>query len=248
MTKIVFSVLTRRYKQPNSLVKLLDSIASWPSSFINCPGILTNYDASSIYDGHKASLQRIEESKYYDKDTIFVMCHDDIEIISSPSIVMDQLKLCNNPNTGFVGVAGATRFDNTGMQGMWWNARYTGETRGFVFQGNNLETVTPNYFGNPGQVIVLDGVFLAIELGKLKKLGLEKPHYLSSNWDFYDIYMTMNAHMSGLNNYVVPITIKHESPGEMRKEWFTARDQFCKYNNQYLPITLNYSKTTGLPR
>ena len=108
--------------------------------------------------------------------------------------------------------------------------------------------MTPNYFGKSGQVVVLDGCFLAITYENLMKIGLDHPDYLSSGWDFYDLHLTYKAHMDGFSNYVVPIVAMHESPGMMRDGWFATRDQFLRNHAS----TMNYAKlptdkTHGLP-
>lgn len=197
------------------------------------------WDAKSWYEGHKINSLQLEE----DED-IIVLAHDDLEIISNHSIFYKYLNLCKKPETGFVGIAGATYLNNDGI---WWNARSFGATRGFVFQGKNVETMTPNYFGPQSQVVVLDGCFLACSYRTLKKVGLEQPSYLKSGWDFYDIDLTFRAHLMGLNNYTVPIICRHESDGQMRKEWYDARQAFLRQYNQDIPCKLNHDKTGGLP-
>lgn len=207
-------------------------------------------DRPSIYEGHKLNVSNFSREVPYHKledDSIVVLCHDDIEIISNKESVIELLELCNKPGVGFVGVAGGARFDAQNIQGAWWNARNTGEARGFVFQGKDKETMVPNYFGQHGQVVVLDGCFMACSYKTLKAVGLDKPHYLTSDWDFYDIHLTLKAHLMGLCNYTVPIIIRHESDGQMREGWHTARQQFLKYHHGNLPIKLPYAKTNGLP-
>jgi hypothetical protein len=223
----------------------------WPSHHISAPRPHVAIDASSVYAGHLANVADKCSGRYFDAlkdDSIIVLCHDDIELLSDSQTFLDMLEICNKPGVGFVGVAGATRYDGMSMQGAWWNARNTGESRGFVFQGKDKETMTPNYFGQHGQVVVLDGCFMACSYKTLKAVGLEKPHYLTSDWDFYDIHLTLKAHLMGLSNYTVPIIIRHESDGQMREGWHTARQQFLKYHHGNLPIKLPYQKTNGLPK
>lgn len=202
------------------------------------------YDAPSIYEGHQKNIDYFKTLNMEDDD-IIVMCHDDIDIISNESDLLRCLEIARKPNVGFVGLAGACRMPGDGA---WWNARKTGDARGFVFQGTDPATMMPNYFGKCGQVVVLDGCFLAITYGKLKKVGIEQPDYLESGWDFYDIHMTYKAHLDGYSNFVVPIIAMHESPGHMREGWYTAKEKFMRYHT----ATLSYSKlpadkTQGLP-
>ena len=252
MARLLFSVLTRSNKRPKTLDKLINWVKEQSNRNSPYPmDIVITEDATSIYEGHKTNLEKANKTLLNPPDTnnpIVVLCHDDIEILSCHSEVYNILEtLCLQKKTGFVGVAGSTRYDNYGMAGAWWAARNTGETRGIVFQGNENTTMTANWFGISGQVICLDGLFMAISYEKLKLLGFEKPHYITSNWDFYDISNSFNAHLKGFNNYVAPIIVRHDSPGTLRDEWVVAKNQFCKYNAQHLPVVLNHAKTHGLP-
>lgn len=243
---IYLSVCSRKDKQPKALELLKQWVYSHKPSHFE---IIINYDSPSIYEGHKKNvIAMTNHMAGIEDDDIVVLCHDDVEIISNPQVMTDLLYLANRPGVGFLGVAGACRFDNLSMQGAWWNSRVTGEARGFVFQGTDPTTMMPNYFGKSGQVVVLDGCFLACSYKTLKTIGLDKPHYLSSDWDFYDIHLTFKAHLMGMNNYVIPAIIRHESPGLMREGWFKAKEQFLKYHAGNLPCMIPVDKTNGLPK
>ena len=203
------------------------------------------YNASSIYEGHSNNIKELEERSSPPKDNdIIVLVHDDVEILSLPAKFGFLVSLAQKPGVGFVGVAGATNFTQNGA---WWTARQTGEARGFVWQGTDDVTMVPNYFGHPGQVVVLDGCLIAASYKTIKDIGLEKPDYLSSDWDYYDIHLTFSAHYKGYSNYVVPIMIRHESSGQMREGWYQAKDEFMKKWRQDIPCKLPVDKTQGLP-
>tara|TARA_R100001509_G_scaffold122912_1_gene76756 strand:- start:287 stop:1000 length:714 start_codon:yes stop_codon:yes gene_type:complete len=236
---IYFSVCSRQNKQPKSLEKLVKYCNRDESIRIRVA-----FDAKSIYDGHKENINFFKQMPMEDGD-IIVLCHDDLEIISSRDSLIKNLRVTRKPNVGFVGIAGSCYLPS---EGGWWNARNTGDARGFVFQGDNPETMKPNYFGNSGQVVVLDGCLLAITYGNLKKIGLDKPDYLETGWDFYDIHLTYKAHLEGFSNYVVPIIAMHESPGMMREGWFAAREKFMRYHASTVHhAKLPTDKTHGLP-
>lgn len=238
--KIFFSICSRKNKRPKSLDTLVSYIEQDKDMHYSI-----SYDPKSVYEGHSSNLNNFVGQ---DND-IIVLCHDDIEIISHVEQFKKYISVSVLPNTGFVGVAGSTRFDKE-IGGAWWSARNSRETRGFVFQGEDLETATPNYFGPAGQVVALDGCFLAIQYKKLRDIGISKPEGLSSDWDFYDIHLTIKSHFLGYNNYAVPIMIKHESPGIMREGWYRSRDEYLntQYFHKILPIKLNYDRTNGIPR
>jgi hypothetical protein len=110
-----------------------------------------------------------------------------------------------------------------------------------VFQGDNMMTASINYFGPPHQVVALDGLFLMCRWGVLKYL-LKKPDYLTSNWDFYDIHLTLSAHLDGYNNFAVPLIVMHESDGFMRPDWFVSLEEFSREFAQHLPCRVAKGK------
>ena len=205
------------------------------------------YNAPSIYKGHKANIDKILRERPWGDlkdDDIIVFAHDDIEILSESTRFNELLGIARKPGVGFVGVAGATSFTQNGG---WWTARHSGETRGFVWQGSSDLDMTPNYFGKPGQVVVLDGCLIAATYKTVKDVGLTQPDYISSGWDFYDIHLTFSAHCKGYSNYVVPIMIRHESSGQMREGWYQAKEEFMRKHNPSIPCSLPVNKTNGIP-
>lgn len=245
MSKIILSICSRLNKESKSLSSIKDYVNKTPSHIDM--RIAVAYDAPSIYQGHTQNLDWIQQQYKLEDDDIIVMCHDDIQIMSNHHEFERLLQTCLKANVGFVGVAGSTYYDATKIGGAWWNARHMGAARGFVFQGQDEVFMTPNYFGPYGQVVCLDGCFLACSYKTLKAITLSRPSYLSGPWDFYDIHMTSKAHLLGYSNYAVPIIIRHESPGEMRQEWYKAKDEFVKTHRSQLPIILIHNKTHGLP-
>ena len=185
----------------------------------------------SIFDAYANEIEQISPR---DQD-IVIMCHEDIEIWDDPQELKLQLDHCLDSHAGFIGVAGTT---NLNRDAVWWdiNQRKKGELRGFVWQGKDRSTFYPNYFGAPGRVTALDGCFLAASGKTLKSMNLRKPGHFTHSWDFYDLHYTLQAHKKGLENYVVPIHILHNSPGEMIAErgWAENRKGFLRVED--LPI------------
>ena len=127
--------------------------------------------------------------------------------------------------SGFIGPAGTTYL---GTDAVWWNhVNWSkGMHKGLVFHGKNkLETT---YYGHYGQVVVLDGLFLACRARILDDLKLTKPAFFNGEWDFYDIWYTYQAHTKGYKNKAAPILLRHESFGELagRDSWHKNREAF----------------------
>ena len=131
---------------------------------------------------------------------------------------------------GFIGPAGTACLTNDGV---WWNQRLwkEGRHRGYVVHGNKVH---PEYtfYGMPGRVVVLDGLFLAAKASTIRRIGgLSKPPYFPGAWDFYDLHYTLEAHLHGYANQVPPLFIRHESHGELagRGSWHVNREAFVKH-------------------
>lgn len=187
--------------------------------------------AKSIFSGYQKAL---EQTKPKDDD-IIILCHDDIEILSSKEYFAKALSYrLGDPKTGFVGVAGTTLLSEDAI---WWNHTIwsQGKHRGLVFHGESIETSKATYYGDNDRVVVLDGLFLAAKAKILREVGLQKPSYLEGDWDFYDIHYTFTANDKGYHNYTIPIFILHNSFGELagRESWHKNRTNFI--NTHRLP-------------
>ena len=180
----------------------------------------------SIFKAYEKALIKIEA----EADDQIILCHDDIKITSSPEWFNSCLnsKLINKL-TGFVGVAGTKKMSTTGI---WWDrADWTaGNLSGYVLHGEDHTSCYGTSFGTYAQVEVLDGLFLAATYDTLCTVGLKKPDYFEGDWDFYDVLYTYKAHKLGFRNYTVPITLMHNSPGELqgRDSWHKNREAFIE--------------------
>ena len=189
--------------------------------------------AKSIFSGYKTAY----ESAKPDPNDIVIMCHDDIEILSSPEALRLNLVKCLSTSFGFLGVAGTRKLHPSGV---WWDQSYwqQGLHRGYVLHGTDAASADCTYYGKPGRALVMDGLFLACRAQTLDIIGLDKPDYLTGDWDFYDIHYTYEAHKKKLINLVVPIFILHNSSGYgiSNDSWKMNREAFLK-ENPNLPLS-----------
>jgi len=190
---------------------------------------------SSIFDAYHETFNKLT----LNPNDIIIFCHDDIEIISSKLSFLEGLGKLNLPDTGFVGVAGTTHLSENCV---WWDIELRKQQlhRGFVLQGETLNSSYGNYFGPYSQVVVLDGCFMAAKVSTLNKINLEKPNEFPGLWDFYDLYYTIQTHLLGLKNYAVPIMTLHNSAGSLagRESWHKNREVFINTYKKYLPIII----------
>ncbi len=191
-------------------------------------------DRKSIFSAYSEALERINPE---DEDVV-ILCHDDLEILTPVEKFRDIIDTGLSGRSGFVGPAGTTHL---GTDAVWWdwNRQRQGLHRGQVWHFDALNTPVPTHYGPQGEVVALDGLFLAAKAGTLRAVGLEKPEYFEGEWDFYDIHYTTKAHGMGLINQTVPIYLMHHSKGELvgRDSWHKNREAFCKVTK--LPYLLS---------
>ena len=204
-------------------------------SYLNSCGIkiCLSVGASSIFKAYESAYKRINP----DIDDAIIFCHDDIEIRSTPMFFMEELsKTLNDKKTGFVGAAGTTKLSESAVwwdQNLWRQGYHKGKVA-HLFENKEQDT----FYGPPGEVIALDGLFLAAKPPVIESVGLNKPDYFEGEWDFYDIHYTTQAFLKGYKNKVMNINILHNSRGELvgRDSWHKNREAFIAHHN--LPYTL----------
>ena len=75
---------------------------------------------------------------------------------------------------------------------------------GMVMHGDKREKMHVNFYGAYGDVVVLDGLFLAAKGSTINTINLTKPSFFSGDWDFYDIYYTTQTFLKGKKNRTFP--------------------------------------------
>lgn len=187
--------------------------------------ILLMCNQGSIFTAYSTAFQKANP----DPEDLFIFCHDDIEIHDQKEeFISNLIKETEPEDVGFVGPAGTTEL---GKDAVWWdrNNWRAGKHRGRVYHihPDEIKPVDTLY-GPAGEVVVLDGLFLAARARTISKIGLEKPEYFEGRWDFYDIHYTSKAFLQGFTNKAINIKIIHHSLGELvgRDSWHKNREAF----------------------
>jgi len=225
----------------------MQKIAVIPSKTKNIPSQLSNYlkeagwtvavmaGCKSIFEAY---TNAITEYNIKSEDSV-IMCHDDISILTNKStfneIIEENLK---ERSVGFLGIAGTRILRNSCV---WWEGLgdyASGHLAGMVYHGSTYKDMQETYYGPTGEVVALDGVFLACKGRTLFQISTKKPSYFSGDWDFYDIYYTLQAHTKGLRNYAIPIQIFHRSRGETsgKSSWHANREALIEKLGDKLPV------------
>jgi hypothetical protein len=226
--KIFAFICTRTESLPDYTQKLVSYLSRCKIDV----NLLVNKE--SIFTAYK---EAVDNTPINDED-IVIFCHDDIEIIMDPQqFVTVLIRAARRKPSGFFGPAGTTHLT---QDAVWWNREVwtAGGHRGFVLHGDTITNSEYTFYGSPGRVVCLDGLFLGIGGESLKKIDLSKPDAFEGKWDFYDIYYTIQAHKKGLYNTAEPIFILHRSKGELvgRESWHKNREAFVEANK--LPLMI----------
>lgn len=203
----------------------------------------------SIFDAYTKAFA---DFKIMAKDKI-ILCHDDIQIMTRieifNKIIDDEL----DRTTGFLGIAGPKRLNKTGC---WWHGlgrefpHPEAFLRGCVWHGDTIKEALPTYYGGYGKTEAIDGLFMATTGATLNNINTKKPEGFTSDWDFYDLYYSYQAHLKGKHNKVVPIMILHNSVGEgaMGDEWNESRKAFIDlYGDKFIDVELPHQSQLPAP-
>ena len=190
---------------------------------------------SSIWAAHRKG---VKEFDVQDEDAV-ILCHDDIEILlQKEDFNMLIGKHLADPETGFLGVAGSSIIDkHIG----WFQCAVNNQSgHGGCYHGDSAHNMFYSHFGHVGPVIALDGLFLATTGKVLNSIKIAKPKALEPgcNWDWYDFFYTVQAHIKKFKNRTIALPIRHESPGRYPKEFFDAIPTWQKILSKHLPLVV----------
>jgi len=197
--------------------------------------VLLMCNQGSIFNAYATAFKKVDPNP----EDLFIFCHDDIEIHEAKEDFLPKLIQETEPtDVGFIGPAGTTHL---GKDAVWWDHEKwrEGKHRGRVFHADpKTKKPMDTLYGFPGEVVVLDGLFLAARARTIIQVGLEKPEYFEGKWDFYDIHYTSKAFLEGFTNKAVDIKIIHHSLGELagRDSWHKNREAFISKTELPLQI------------
>jgi hypothetical protein len=170
----------------------------------------------------------IEEYKNYDS-VVFV--HDDVDIINKDLIYQleEGFKLYD-----ILGVAGCMN-PKIIEKNLWhWMAGDKENMRGIAGHPCSEKEFFVTSFGpTPSRAVIIDGVFMAINLKKLYASNARFDEQF--NFHHYDIDFSLTCNKNKLKMGVWPILINHQSPGlkDFHNEWNESNKRFIqKWKNK----------------
>jgi ribosomal protein L23 len=163
-----------------------------------------------------------------------IFCHNDLTIETKQwgSKLLKQFE--RNPEYGIMGVAGTK---NMPLSGKWWENRK--KMYGRVAHTHEGKTWLSSYSEDQGreieEVIIVDGVFFAIDKSKTKVNFNEAV----KGFHFYEITFCFENYLKGVKIGVsTAIRINHKSIGMTNESWETNRLEFTEKFKNNLPVNI----------
>jgi GT2 family glycosyltransferase len=158
---------------------------------------------------------------------IVLFCHDDI-IFNTKRWGKKLLKHFSESDYSVLGLAGTRKLPESGS---WWEDinQPLSNMVGIVNHSQNGKTWESKYsepvLENIIPVVILDGLFFAVDKNKIKKQFDEEV----KGFHFYDIDFTFTNHLEGVKVGVITnIRITHKSIGQTNEQWEENRLEFIK--------------------
>ena len=171
---------------------------------------------------------------HYEKDSIFVCCHNDI-IIKTQNWGKILLAKFNNTNFDIIGVAGSTYLPESGR---WWDD--PSKMLGIVEHTNGLREWVSTYSAeiySVKETVLIDGLFMSFDPDNI----VHRFDETYKGFHFYDLSFCVPNYLDGCEvGVTTSIRILHKSVGMTNEQWEINRQQFVKDYKEELPIT--YSK------
>lgn len=228
---IEFITLSRSKEVPkqlaNSIAMMMLRMHPWNLTVIDG-------EKHDLFNGYNAGAAET-------KGEYLAFVHDDVQFLGNPLTMARPLQCMENPQCGFIGVAGSRILVEDGC---WWAQNTSIEVltncRGMVAHPNDGDfglryNTWPPGSALFGQVLVMDGVLLMCHRRTFEALGgFDAKNY--TGFHFYDVDITFRAAMElKLVNLVAPIPILHLSPGAMQEDWERNRQIFVRKFAGMLP-------------
>jgi glycosyltransferase involved in cell wall biosynthesis len=191
-----------------------------------------------INDGEMSLTEAYNKGLGQAKYDIVVFCHDDIifETRSWGRKTRDMFK--KNPDYGIIGIAGTTDL----VDGRWWTIKES--MNGIVSHQHEGKKWTNRYSEDQGKklkdVVVLDGLFFAVDKTKIKHKFDEEFH----GFHFYDLSFCFPNYLDGVKiGLTTYIRVTHLSIGQTNAQWEGHKTRFEEKYKDKLPVRLTNNKT-----
>lgn len=192
--------------------------------------VAINHDAIGLTEVYN----RTTESQNL-QDKIVVYMHDDIEFLRNGWGAEILRLFKENEDYGIIGVAGSAEFNKD--EAAWWRYKKIFGQVLHKHEGKSwLTAFSPLLDHDLEEVCVIDGLFMAVHNGRCtQKWDVEN----FKGFQFYDIAFCLDNYLDGVKVGVTTnIRIAHKSVGELKPEWYHAKDDLMEKYKDILPVSI----------
>ena len=173
---------------------------------------------------------------------VVVLCHDDIYFDTNNWATKLVRQFDKNSDYGILGMAGTTEMPKSGM---WWENR--SKMYGIVnheSEGKKWESKYSDSLGNDvKEVVVVDGVFIAINKQKIKSTFDETV----DGFHMYDVNFCFKNFLQDVKIGVLTnVRLTHKSIGMTNDKWEENRNLFAEKYSEFLPKKIKFTENSKL--
>lgn len=194
-----------------------------------------------VNNGEKSLSETYNEIIDESVNDIVVLCHDDIYFDTKNWGQKLEKIFERNSDFSIIGVAGTTELPKSGM---WWEDR--SKMHGIVNhenEGKKWESRYSDASNNLKEVVIVDGVFIALDKTKIK----HKFDNTVSGFHFYDVNFCFLNYLENVKIGVTTnIRLTHKSIGMTTNSWEQNRVNFSKKFKKNLPSKVQLSNLKNL--
>ena len=189
---------------------------------------ITKFDLKVTYNntaGLCSVYNKYLTPKFLDNYDCILFVHDDVSIDS----LFFQKCIRNLFKKGFdvVGLAGGSNIQIK-KPALWHLLCKQESLSGVVSHYTNKDDYNQTIFGQvPKEVILLDGLFLAVRTKSIKQTKIKFDRNITG-FHHYDLKFCLDCHLAGLRLTTAPIHVIHDSPGltQVTEEYSKSEDYF----------------------
>jgi glycosyltransferase involved in cell wall biosynthesis len=195
-----------------------------------------------VNNGEKSLSEVYNEIISESNFDVVVLCHDDIYFDTNNWATKLVRQFDKNSDYGILGMAGTTEMPKSGM---WWENR--SKMYGIVnheSEGKKWESKYSDSLGNDvKEVVVVDGVFIAINKQKIKSTFDETV----DGFHMYDVNFCFKNFLQDVKIGVLTnVRLTHKSIGMTNDKWEENRNLFVEKYSEFLPKKIKFTENSKL--
>lgn len=160
------------------------------------------------------------------KGSYVIFCHDDVYIDSYLNVQrINDVFECTK--FSIIGLAGSEKLSLT-RPCLWHLNQGKHGVVNHSTSENNIMVFSSNFGNTPNKTLVVDGLFMAVDVDKCVETGTFFDEKCPSGFHFYDLDFCLTAHKNGLKCGVYPFSVVHKSHGlkEYDPVFLSGQDYF----------------------